>query len=84
MTRAELWEMTGRGELRWEGGGGGEDVKSILNTCFFLFNAACKGIFVLKRSLKKWNGQVLNKPQMRLLLKSSRGTFYQIQSDVYI
>ena len=43
-----------------EGGGlVGEDVKSILNTCFFfvvvvfLSTAAFKGIFLLTRSLKK-------------------------------
>ena len=42
--------MIGRGELRGAGGGG--DVKSILNTCFFI-SSAFKGIFVLKRSLKK-------------------------------
>ena len=54
---------------------------------FFLSTAAFKGIFVLKRSLKKThthtdkNGQVLNKPQMRLLLKISGGTLYQIQTD---
>ena len=29
-------------------------------------------------------GQVLNKPQMRLLLKISGGSFYQIQTDIYI
>ena len=53
MTRGELWEMIGRGELRGGGGGGGgEDVNSILNP-FFLFYAACKGIFQLKSSLKK-------------------------------
>ena len=33
---------------------------------------------------KKKNGQVLNKPQMRLLLNISGGTFYQIQTDIYI
>ena len=37
-TRRELWEMIGRGELRTGGGeGGGEDVNSILNTCFLLY-----------------------------------------------
>ena len=53
---------------------------------FFLSTAAFKGIFVLKRSFKKKkkNGQVLNKPQMRLLLKISGGTFYQIQTDIYL
>ena len=33
---------------------------------------------------KNKNGQVMNKPQMRLLLKISGGTFYQIQTDTYI
>ena len=38
-----------------------------------------------ERSLKKnKNCQVLNKPQMRLLLKISGSTFYQIQTDIYI
>ena len=41
----------------------------------------------LKGSLEKnnnnKNGQVLNKPQMRLLLKISGGTFYQIQTNVH-
>ena len=51
---------------------------------FFLSTVAFKGIFLLKRSLKKKkDGQVLNKPQMRLLLKISVSTFYQIQTDVY-
>ena len=31
-----------------------------------------------------WGGQVLNKPQMRLLLKISGGSFYKIQTDIYI
>ena len=49
--------------------------------------AAFKGIFVLKKSLKEKtnkNGQVLKKPQMRLLLDISGGTFYLIQTDLYI
>ena len=55
----------------------------------FESTAAFKGIFELKGSLKKKfkknkNGQVMNKPQMRLLLKISGGTFYQIQTDTYI
>jgi len=28
-------------------------------------------------------GQVLNKPEMRLLLKNPGGTFLQIQTDIY-
>ena len=69
--------MIGRGELR-----GGEDVNSISNACFSIY-CSFKGIFVLKRSFKKKNGQVLNKPQVRLLLKLSGGTFYQIY-NIYI
>ena len=30
-----------------------------------------------------WGVQVLNKPQMRLLLKISGGTIYQTQTDIY-
>ena len=51
--------------------------------CFWS-TAAFKGIFVLKTLFKKnnnKNGQVLNKPQIRLLLKFSGGTFYQIQTE---
>ena len=51
--------------------------------CFWS-TAAFKGIFVLKILFKKnnnKNGQVLNKPQIRLLLKFSGGTFYQIQTE---
>ena len=61
----------------------GEDVNSILNTSFWIYSSF-KGILVLKRSLKKEkkNGQVLNKPQKRLLLKISGGTFYQIQKAI--
>ena len=76
--------MIGGGELRRAGGG--EDVNSIFNTFFFNPLKLLSGIFVLKRSLKKKekkNGQVLNNPQMRLLLKISGGTFYQIQTDIY-
>ena len=64
--------------------GGGEHVNSILNTCFLIYGSFegdfCteKIIFFLK---KKQNSQVLNKPQMRLLLKISGGTFYQIQAE---
>ena len=64
MTRRELWEMIGEGRAAGSGGGGvvgGKDVNRILSTCFLIY---CS-FFVLKRPLKKKNGQVLNKPQMR-------------------
>ena len=72
--------MIGREELRGVGGGDWEDVNSILNTCFLIY-CSFKGIFVLKLSFKK-NKQETNKPQMRLLLKISGGTFYQIHTDI--
>ena len=74
--------MIGRGELR--GGGGWEDVNSILNTCFFDLLQLLRG-FLYEKIIKKKqknktkqnkNGKVLNKPQMRLLLKISGGTRY--------
>ena len=33
--------------------------------------------------IKKINGQVLNKPQMRLLLTIPGGTILQIQTDIH-
>ena len=57
---------------------------SILITCVLIY-CSFKGDFCTEKIIKKHNenGQVLNKPQMRLLLKISRGTFYQIQTDIY-
>ena len=50
MTRKELWEMIGKGELRGGGGarGGGEDVNSILNTCFLIY-CSFKGDFCTEK-----------------------------------
>ena len=45
--------MIGRGELRREREGGGEDGKQHMKHMVFLSTAAFKGIFVLKRSFKK-------------------------------
>ena len=75
----ELWEVIGREELRGRGkwGWGRGRCKQRIKHVF-LSTAAFKGSFVLKRSLKNnnKNGQVLNKPQIRLLLKISGGTIY--------
>ena len=50
---------------------------------FFDLLQLLRGFLYWKDHLKKKkNGQVLNKPQMRLLLKISGGTFYQIQTDI--
>ena len=75
--------MIGRGELRGGGGGGGgEDVNSILNTCFLdllqLLRGFCTEKIIKKKKQTKQNknGKVLNKPQMRLLLKISGGSRY--------
>ena len=64
MTRRELWwEMIARGE---GGGGGWEDVNSILNTSFFFYLLQLfRGFLNWKNHVKK-NGQVPNKPQIRL------------------
>ena len=49
--------------------GGGDDVNSILNTFFFIY-CSLLGDFCTENIIeKKKNYQVLNKPQMRLLLK---------------
>ena len=49
------------------GGRGQGDENSVFNTCFLIYCSLLSGVFVLKISKK--NGQVLNKPQTRLLLK---------------
>ena len=64
-----------------KGGGGAEDVNSILNTCFLIY-CSFEGGFCTEKIIKKMDGQVLNKPHMRLLLKISGGAFYQIQTDI--
>ena len=63
--------MTGRGE--------GKDVNSIINTFLCLLQLV-KG-FCIENFVRKINGPVLNKSQMRLLLKNPGGTFLQIQTD---
>ena len=60
-----------------------KDVNSITNTCF-LSTAACLEFYCTENIIRKKNGQLLNKPQMRLLLKNPGGTFLQIQTDVYL
>ena len=66
------------------GRGLGIDVNSIKNKCFFFFLVYCSllGVFSTE-NIREKNGQVLNKPQMRTLLKNSGGTFLQIQTDTY-
>ena len=50
---------------------------------FDLLQLVIRG-FCTENIIKK-NGQVLNKPQTRLLLKKNpRGTFLQIQTDIYV
>ena len=59
------------GNNRWGergGGGWGKDVNSIINTCLFVY-CSLLGIFCTENIIsKKKNGQVVNKPQIRLLL----------------
>ena len=58
------------GNNRWgeRGGGWGKDVNSIINTCLFVY-CSLLGIFCTENIIsKKKNGQVVNKPQIRLLL----------------
>ena len=50
MTRRELWEMIGRGQLRRVVVGG--DVNSILNTCFLVY-CSFQGDFCTKKIIKK-------------------------------
>ena len=50
------------------GGGWGKDVNSIINTCLFVY-CSLLGIFCTENIIsKKTNGQVVNTPQIRLLL----------------
>ena len=73
--------------VRGEGGGGvvGKDVNSIINRPPFFSLLQLVRFFLTKNieENKKRNGQVLNKLQMRLLLKNPGGTLLQIQT-VYI
>ena len=64
MTQRELWEMIGAG-----GGGGGGRWKQHYEHIIFLSTGICQGFFCTESIIRKKNGQVLNKPQMRLLLK---------------
>ena len=48
----------------------------------FFVNCSLLGVFCTEIIIRKKNGQVLNKPQMRQLLKKPGGTFLQIQKDI--
>ena len=57
-----------------------KDGNSIINECFFnLLQQLVRGFCT--KNIRK-NVQVLNKPQMRLLLKNPGGSFLQIQTDI--
>ena len=56
----------------------GKDVKSIKNTWFFLVYCSFLELFCTETK----DGQLLNKPQTRQLLKNPGGAFLQIQTDV--
>ena len=58
------------GNDRWGGGEGG-DGNSIMNTLSSCLLQFVRGFFCTESIIRKKNGQVLNKPQMRLLLKKS-------------
>ena len=66
ITRRELWEMIVRGEAGGGEGQLGKDVNSIINTCSFVY-CSLLAVFLYWKHHKKKEGQVLNKPQMRLL-----------------
>ena len=77
--------MIDKGELR-EGGGGGGRCKQHIEHMLFDLLQLVRGFLYWKDHLKTnqkkhKNGQVLNKPQKRLLLKVSGVTFYQIQTE---
>ena len=55
------------GNDRWGERGVGKDVNSITNICLFVY-CSLLGIFCNENIISKKNGQVLNKPQIRLLL----------------
>ena len=82
MTRRELWEMIcgGRG-----GGGGGvrKDINSMKTHVSLFFSLFCSLLGVFCTETTKKDGQLLNKPRTRLLLKNPGGTFLQIQTDIY-
>ena len=63
-----------------EGGGGvGKNENSIINTRFFSVYCSLLGLFRTKNIIRKRNGQVMNKGQIR-----PGRTFLQIQTDIYI
>ena len=79
--------MIVRGEGEEGGGGGsGERCKQHYKPPFFSLLQLVRFFFFVTKNIeenKKRNGQVLNKLQMRLLLKNPGGTLLQIQT-VYI
>ena len=75
----EKW-CRGRG-----GGGVGKEVNRIkTHVSLFIWSILqlMLGVFGTENITKK-NGQLLNKPRIRLLLKNPGATFLQIQTDVY-
>ena len=67
------------------GGGVGKDVNRIkTHVSLFIWSILqlMLGVFCTENITKK-DGQLLNKPRIRLLLKNAGGTFLQIQTDVY-
>ena len=56
-------------------GGVGKDVNSIINTSFFFFYCNLLGVFCTVNIVRRKCRQVVNKPQMRLLLKDPGDTF---------
>ena len=63
---------------REEGGGGWGKMRTALETRFFSVYCSLLGLFRTKNIIRKRNGQVMNKRQMR-----PGGTFLQIQTDIY-
>ena len=76
-----IWVFIGRGE----GGGGSEETKnSIINTCFLIY-CSLLGDLCTETIIKEKDGQVLNKRQMRLLLKKSlRYLFANPERYIYL
>ena len=73
--------------MRNDVGDGGErkDVNSIkTHVSLFIWSILqlMLGVFCTENITKK-DGQLLNKPRIRLLLKNPGGTFLQIQADIY-
>ena len=58
-------------------------MKTALKTRLFVFCVLqLVRVFFCIENIRKTNGQVLNKPQIRLLLRNPGGTFLQIQTDM--